>query len=94
MYKRVDKNQNNIVEELRNLGFSVEIISKLGKGKPDLLVGINNITLLVEVKMEANEKNLTKDEKVFKSKWKGSYLIADNVMQICDWFLKYKRERY
>ena len=50
--KRVDINQKAIVEHLRAMGMSVFHLHEVGKGCPDLLVGINGQTYLIEVFLE------------------------------------------
>ena len=36
---KIDANQNEIVDALRKAGCSVQILSSVGKGCPDILVG-------------------------------------------------------
>ena len=54
--KKVDENHALIVKTLRELGCSVFDCSRVGKGFPDLVVGKNNHTALVEVKRNATAK--------------------------------------
>jgi Holliday junction resolvase len=69
--KRVDSNHANIVKTLRDLGCSVFDTSRVAGGFPDLVVGRNNITCLVEVK--SNEKSkFTPSQEMFMMNWKGS----------------------
>lgn len=65
---RRDANEQTIVAALLALGFSVERISK--KGVPDLLLGRNGITRVVEVKADAGE--LTTDQREWCVSWRGN----------------------
>jgi hypothetical protein len=47
---RADDNQAAIVQALRDAGFSVDDTSRVGKGFPDLVVGVNGKTLIMEIK--------------------------------------------
>jgi len=70
---RVDANQSDIVKKLRELGASVLILSPLGNGCPDLLIGWKDtVNLLVEVKnLEGRGAKLTPDEQLFFNHWRG-----------------------
>ena len=69
--RKVDVNHSLIVKTLRDLGCSVFDSSKVGGGFPDLVVGKNNKTVLVEVK--ANEKaKFTPAQELFMVNWRGS----------------------
>ena len=84
-YGRVDANQKQVVSQLRKCGFSVLILSNIGKGCPDLLVGLNGVNLLVELKDEnkpPSAKKLTPDEVQFFDTWKGKAILAENAEQI------------
>jgi Holliday junction resolvase len=73
--KRVDKNQQEIVEEFRKLGFCVYITSHVGRGFPDILVGIGNThTILVEIKSTEKAK-FTDAQNEFMSKWTGGPVV-------------------
>lgn len=77
-HKRTDKNQKAIVEALRKIGCSVFVLSDAGQGLPDLLVGVDNFTLLLEVKTKDNwygKKGLSETQNEFKTKWKGGLLL-------------------
>ena len=73
--KRVDKNQQVIVDEFRKLGFCVYITSHVGRGFPDIMVGINNThTILVEIK-SSDKAKFTDAQSEFMSKWTGGPVI-------------------
>ncbi len=71
--KRVDKNQKDIVEAFRKCGATVIDLSKVGKGIPDLLVGYNNKTALVEIKSSETAK-FTPHQEAFIREWNGGTL--------------------
>lgn len=57
MPKRVDRNQREVVERLRNNGIKVFHTHAVGKGFPDLVCSYGMATALVEVKMPGNGPN-------------------------------------
>jgi hypothetical protein len=50
MRNRADNNQDEIVKGLRAIGASVIVLSQVGCGTPDLLVGFRGQNYLIEVK--------------------------------------------
>jgi hypothetical protein len=79
--KRVDQNQAMIVEALRRAGASVQVLSEVGKGVPDLLIGITThqgkaVNVLVEVKNPAGRCDLTDAERHWIESWKGQVAIC------------------
>lgn len=84
-YGRVDGNQKQVVQNLRKCGYSVLILSNVGKGCPDLLVGCNGLNVLVELKDPAqppSKKVLTPDEVEFFDTWKGVAIVAESAEEI------------
>jgi Holliday junction resolvase len=69
--KKVDANHSVIVKALRDLGCSVFDTSRVAGGFPDLVVGKNSKTALVEVKSDAKAK-FTAAQQLFILNWKGS----------------------
>jgi hypothetical protein len=69
--KRVDANHAIVVKALRNLGCSVFDTSRVAGGFPDLVVGKNQKTVLVEVKRDEKAK-FTPSQDLFMLNWKGS----------------------
>lgn len=47
---RVDNNQQVIVAALRQHGCTVQHLHVIGKGCPDLLIGVNGANFLLEIK--------------------------------------------
>ena len=73
---RVDKNQKDIVTSLREAGYSVQHLHSVGAGCPDILVGINGINILIEIK--EGDGKLTPAQIVWHSSWRGQVDIAKN----------------
>jgi Holliday junction resolvase len=80
MARRVDSIQRQITESLRKLGITVLVLSNLGHGCPDLLLGHLGKNYLIELKCGKNE--LTSFEKRFFEEWKGQADIAHNLDEI------------
>lgn len=79
-HKRVDQNQKLIVARLRRMGAKVMILSDVGKGFPDLVVGFpfggdnGRRVFLVEIKngdMPLSKQKLTLAEQIFHDEWKN-----------------------
>jgi Holliday junction resolvase len=69
-YARIDTNHKEIVKALRDAGASVVSLASMKHGCPDLLVGYENETLLMEIKKDSKAK-YTPDQLDFIAKWKG-----------------------
>lgn len=65
---RRDKAEPGIVRVFRDAGCSVEFLS--GKGLPDLAVGFDSVTHLVEVK-SGDKAKLTEDQIRWHALWQG-----------------------
>ena len=77
---RIDANQNGIVDALRKAGAVVRIISQ-GDGIPDLLVGYQGYTILMEVKdgnKPPSARTLTPAEQKFFDEWRGGMVVIVN----------------
>ena len=85
--KRVDITQKDIVAALRQLGCSVFHLHTVGQGCPDLLVGIENQTYLVEVKKDGKAK-YTEAQVKFMAEWRGSPVIRLNSVDDAVAFIK------
>lgn len=78
---KVDANQKEIVDALRSVGASVVSLANVGNGVPDLLVGFNGRTCLLEVKdgsKPPSHQNLTDAQLDFISNWRGSSIAIVN----------------
>ena len=69
---RVDANQREIVDALRNLGASVICLHMVGQGCPDLLVGFRGVNELAECKSKSGK--LTPDEADLHRTWQGKQI--------------------
>lgn len=78
--RKRDLAHRQIVEELRQAGFSVFDLGSVGRGLPDLLIGRNGIDAKVELKTPKGRKTaaerLGEAQKDFAGEWKGSPVIA------------------
>lgn len=76
---RVDDNQRLLVELWRRMGASVLILSDVGNGCPDVLVGYNGLNALVEIKDGSkvpSKQKLTSLEADFHDSWRGHVCIV------------------
>jgi len=69
-YARIDTNHKEIVKALRELGATVVSLASMKHGCPDLMVGYQNETILMEVKKDKKAK-FTPDQIEFMGKWRG-----------------------
>lgn len=79
---KVDANQGEIVKAARSMGCTVQILSAVGLGCPDLLIGCNGINLLWEVKdgnKPPSERRLTPDQVIWHGDWRGQVQIIEDV---------------
>ena len=75
---KVDKNQTEIVDAFRRMGFSVQHLHTVGGGVPDLLIGRGGVNLLVEVK-DGGKAKLTEDQIKWHDEWRGQVAIVRNI---------------
>lgn len=79
---RVDANQKEIVQALEQVGASVLYLHQLGKGAPDIAVGLRGITYLFEIKDGAkppSKRRLTDDEQHWHLFWRGHVEVVVSV---------------
>jgi hypothetical protein len=67
--RRTDGNQDEIVTALRQVGASVQSLTAVKNGCPDILVGFRGVNFLMEIKI--TDGKLSPDEKVFFATWLG-----------------------
>lgn len=82
--KRIDRNQTEIVDVLRRSGCSVLVLSGVGRGCPDLLMGLCGQNFLIEVKdgkKPPSGRKLTRWEEIFIQGWLGNVAIIESVEQ-------------
>ena len=78
---KVDANQPDIVQALRQIGATVQPIHVIGKGCPDLLVGYRGVNSLLEVKdgdKPPSARKLTPPELRWHDDWRGEVFIVKN----------------
>ena len=76
---KIDANQEQIVTALRAAGATVQSLAGVGKGVPDLLVGYQGQTLLLEIKdgrKPPSARLLTEDQLRWHGSWKGGALAV------------------
>lgn len=79
---KTDRNQQEIVKAFRQIGASVQVLSAVGKGCPDILVGWRNRCYLVEIKdgeKPPSARQLTADQVRWHASWAGNVIIATSV---------------
>ena len=89
--RRIDGNQQIIVEALEAAGCDVIDATMVGDGFPDLIVGKNKKILLIEVKNPASKGKLNKLQEKFFNHWKDYAVVVHNVDEALD-ALKYFNE--
>lgn len=85
--KRTDANQKSITEQLRKCGFSVLVLSMVGHGCPDILIGAKNRNFLIEIKdgqKIPSQRKLTEDEQKFFARWKGQVNVCNSFDEIME----------
>lgn len=79
---RTDANHQEIVAALRRVGATVTDTSAVGRGFPDLTVGLGNRTYLLEIKdgsKPPSARQLTQEQKKWHMLWKGHKAVVCNV---------------
>jgi hypothetical protein len=84
---RIDANQNEIVQALRDVGASVAITSMVGAGFPDIVVGYRGQNYMIEIKdgsKSPSRRKLTPDEKEFHDLWRGTVIVVNNINEVLE----------
>jgi len=95
MPKRADRNQPQIVRDLRRAGFSVQSLHTVGDGCPDILVGHQGMNWLFEIKnpeQPPSKRKLSPDEKDFFEEWKGQINIIHHADEAIEIILYWRKE--
>ena len=82
MRRRTDANQKEIVGALRQIGATVQILSDVGSGCPDILVGFRGSNYALEIKdgeKIPSKQRLTPAEAVWHSTWRGQVAIVKSI---------------
>jgi len=81
---RVDANQAEVVRDLRKMGATVQMLSDVGAGCPDLLVGWRGQNWLFEIKnpkQEPRKRKLTAPEATWHTAWRGQVATISTAQQ-------------
>lgn len=79
---KVDSNQREIVQALRQLGASVTHLHGVGGGCPDLAVGCAGKTTLAEIKAEGTRTKQSQLE--WRAAWRGATCVLRSVDDACE----------
>ena len=82
---RVDDNQAEIVAALRKVGCSVLCLHQIGKGAPDIAVGIGGKNYFFELKdgkKVKSDRKLTDDELEFHAAWRGQIAVVCSAEEV------------
>jgi len=78
---RTDALQAAVIRELEQAGWSVQSLSQVGNGVPDLLVASpEGETFLIEVKAPGRE--LSERQRRWKSQWKGKVMVVRSLEEV------------
>jgi hypothetical protein len=69
-----DKNHHRVTNVLHRLGCTVTDLAEVGRGVPDVLVGVNGENVLVEIKnplTQYGRRGLNKRQQGFAQRWRG-----------------------
>lgn len=81
---KIDENQPEIVLALRKIGASVQILSAVGDGCVDILVGHVGKNYCLEIKdgnKPPSAQKLTDDQVKWHNEWRGQKAVVNSVKQ-------------
>lgn len=81
---KIDANQQAIVAALRKCGATVQSLAMVGSGCPDLLVGHQGKTVILELKdgsRPKSERQLTPDQIDWHINWRGGPCMVVNSVE-------------
>jgi hypothetical protein len=81
MRRRSDKNQKQIVDDLRKCGVWVKVLSNEGHGFPDLFCCYRGVLFLLEVK-DGEKATFTPDQKKFHAEFPGKIFVIRHLEEI------------
>ena len=81
---KIDVNQPALVEQIRDLGYTVQHLHTLGKGCPDIMVGGKGMNYLFEIKNPEYDGKLTADEQEWHDMWKGQVDIVETIEDVLE----------
>jgi len=71
MRKRVDENQREIINLFKQIGAGVVVLSDIGNGVTDLLIGYQGKNYLIEIKNPVRKWKYTNKQKIWHEYWPG-----------------------
>lgn len=80
--RKADKNQPDLVKQIRKLGISVAHTHTVGDGFVDAVLGYKGVNYLVEIKdpsQPPSKRKLTPDEIKFHESWRGQVAIIETI---------------
>lgn len=80
---RTDANQHTIVAALRRCGCSVQDLSRVGRGVPDLLCGYHGQNYLIEIKIHKEKHTLIQKE--WHASWRGQVVTLRSIEEAVQW---------
>jgi Holliday junction resolvase len=93
-YGKPDSNQQEIVDALREAGYSVAPLTSAGDGVPDLLIGIDGCNILIEVKdgnKPPSAQKLNPKQVEWHNEWQGQCAVANSVESALEIITLYKQ---
>jgi hypothetical protein len=92
---KTDRNQQEIVKAFRDIGARVQVLSAVGKGCPDILVGFRGVNVLVEIKdgdKPPSARALTSDQVKWHDAWSGQVCVAEDITDAIDKVVEVAKE--
>ena len=77
MRHRADNNQDEIIDAIRAIGATVQILSQVGSGCPDILIGYHGINILIEIKQLG--ESLRPNQQIWHNAWAGQSATVHNI---------------
>ena len=93
---RIDANHTEIVRTLESMGCSVQDLSRVGEGCPDILVGVSGRNILMEIKdgrKVASERKLNKRQEEWHAAWRGQRVVVESREQAIEIINELRRGR-
>lgn len=84
---RIDANQPEIIRTLEEMGCTVQDLSRVGEGCPDILVGVCGRNILMEIKdgsRVASERKLNKRQREWFANWRGQRMVVESREQVIE----------
>ena len=77
--KKTDANQQEIIDALRAVGATVQDLSGVGKGAPDIACGIRGVTYLLEIKNPETKGKLNPAQVKWHEAWRGHVTVVRTI---------------